>query len=154
MITTTKNFVHKETHKVWLVDTSVWIDFLKGNETKQVVYLERILKSGETVYLTPVIYQEILQGAESDKRFKQFKEYFGSQPFVQPLDPVESHVEAARLYFRCRKKGVTIRSTIDCFIAQIAIENEFMLLHSDKDFELMESVISKLKVVSFENKAS
>jgi predicted nucleic acid-binding protein len=47
---------------------------------------------------------------------------------------------------RCRRKGMTIRSTIDCLIAQIAIEHDLELLHSDRDFENMVSVIPELKI--------
>jgi predicted nucleic acid-binding protein len=41
----------------------------------------------------------------------------------------------------CRKKGITIRSTIDCLIAQTALENDLILLHEDYDFDLMAKVI-------------
>lgn len=107
-----------------LVDTSVWIDFLKGQSNEAVVWLKRLLSAGLPVGITSLIYQEILQGADSESRFAQFKDYFGSQRFYHPRDPVESHAQAAQLYVRCRRQGVTIRSTVDCLIAQIAIEHD------------------------------
>jgi predicted nucleic acid-binding protein len=51
-------------------------------------------------------------------------EYLGSQTFYHPRDPVESHREAALIYFRCRQAGVTIRSALDCLIARVAIEHD------------------------------
>jgi predicted nucleic acid-binding protein len=60
-------------------------------------------------------------------------------------DPVESFARAARIYFDCKKKGITIRSTIDCLIAQTALEHDLFLLHNDTDFDAMASVI-RLKI--------
>jgi hypothetical protein len=64
-----------------------------------------------------------------------------TQRFFHPKDPVDSFAEAARIFFLCRKKGLTIRSAIDCLIAQIAMEHDLLLLHSDQDFHLMANVI-------------
>ncbi len=50
-------------------------------------------------------------------------------------------INSARLYMDCRKKGITIRSTIDCLIAETALENNLLLLHSDNDFNTMAKVI-------------
>jgi hypothetical protein len=57
------------------------------------------------------------------------------------LDPVESFAQAAKIYFQCRRKGITVRSTIDCLIAQTAIEHNLLLLHDDRDYEGIASVI-------------
>ena len=57
----------------------------------------------------------------------------------------KSYEMAAELYFRCRKHGITIGSTIDLLIAQTAIENDLYLLHDDRDFSLMASIEPKLK---------
>ncbi len=71
-------------------------------------------------------------------------EYLGSQTFYHPRDPVESHREAAFIYFRCRRAGVTVRSAIDCLIARVVIEHDLVLLHDDRDFEKMAGVIPEL----------
>ena len=131
---------------MYLVDTSAWIGFLRGADTAVVNRLRQLLQHGETVGLTAIIYQEILQGAESIQRFEQFRDYFGSQRFYHPLDNKESYVEAARLYFSCRRQGITIRSTVDCLIARIAIEHDLLLLHQDRDFEQLAQVIPELKL--------
>ena len=55
-------------------------------------------------------------------------------------DPVASRVDAARIYFDCRRKGLTVRSAADCLIAQIALERDFSLLHDDCDFEAIGKV--------------
>jgi len=129
---------------VILVDTSVWIDFVRGRETDAVARLRVALDRGVVAALTPFIYQEILQGADSERSFRQLREFFGSQTFLHPRDPVDSHAEAARLYIECRRKGVTVRSAVDCLVAQTAIEHGVALLHDDRDFDGLARVATKL----------
>ena len=123
-----------------LVDTSVLIDFFKGIDNEPARKLEIILTQQIPFGINSCIYQEILQGARSEQEFDTLKNYLKTQRFYQPLDPVASFENAARLYFQCRKKGITIRSTIDCLIAQTAIEYNLALLHNDKDFTAMAEV--------------
>jgi len=132
---------------VWLVDTSVWIGFLRGDDVPAVGRLRRRLTRGEPVALTPVIYQERLQGADSEARFVRFQEHFGSQRFVVPADPVGAAAEAALIYFRCRRAGITVRSTIDCAIVQVALEHQLLLLHNDRDFVQIGGVIPELTLI-------
>jgi predicted nucleic acid-binding protein len=129
-----------------LVDTSVWIGFLRGTDSESVERLKAVLMSSEPVGINGLIYQEILQGADSVEHHEEYRDYFGSQPFFHPRDLVASYAEAARLFFWCRRNGVTIRSTADCLIAQIAIEHELVLLHDDRDFDRMAQIVRELKV--------
>ena len=131
---------------MYLVDTSVWVDFFNARSVPHVERLKRLLLAGAGVGLTPAIYQEILQGALDDAKFRRFRDYFSSQSFYLPLDPVESYAAAARIYFDCRRKGITIRSSVDCLIAQIAIEQDLILLHNDRDFERIAEVSPELKL--------
>ena len=103
-----------------------------------------MLDRGYPVGLTGAIYQEVLQGVSSREEFDRLSEYLGSQTFYHPRDPVESHREAALIYFRCRRARVMVRSALDCLIARIAIEHELILLHDDRDFESMAEVITEL----------
>lgn len=130
-----------------LVDTSVWIDWLRGRDTAAMAVLDRVLANGTPFGIAGVIYQEILQGADSPTSFQRLADYFGSQRFYEPKDPIETHAAAAALYMRCRHKGVTIRSTVDCLIAQIALEHELALLHSDRDFPRLRFVAPRLSLL-------
>ena len=103
-----------------------------------------ISESGQLFGITGVIFQEVLQGAASQAKFDYLTEYLGSQPFYHPQGPIESYKEAALIYFRCRRAGVTIRSAVDCLIARVAIEHDLVLLHDDRDFEKMAGVIPEL----------
>jgi predicted nucleic acid-binding protein len=128
-----------------LVDTSVWIDFLRGEPTPQVQALEGLLESGEVVGTAPIIIQEVLQGADSERRFEQWRKSFADLMCYLPLDPIDTHVDAARLFAACRRAGRTPRSSNDCLIARIAIEHGLALLHDDRDFEAIASVEAALR---------
>jgi len=124
-----------------LVDTSVLIGFIKGSKNEATSRFKLILEQGLNFGITSHIFQEVLQGAKSEKEYNLLRRYLESQRFFQPKDPVGSFAEAARIFFQCRKRGLTIRSTIDCLIAQVALEHDLFLLHSDQDFHLMANVI-------------
>ena len=131
---------------MFLVDTSVWVDYLRGISTQSVEKLQRILDETRPFGITSLIFQEVLQGTDSDISFARLDAYLRSQRFYHPQDPLTTYAEAARIYFRCRRKGVTIRSTIDCLVAQIAIENDLLLLHSDRDFDDIAAVVPELQI--------
>lgn len=129
-----------------LIDTSVWIDYLRRSETQEVLWLRKILDLDVPFGITPQIYQEVIQGADSPKSFERLASFFGSQVFYLPQDPIEHAQQSAQLYFRCRRQGVTIRSTIDCSIAQTALEYDLMLLHADRDFDYLQTVAQELRI--------
>lgn len=133
---------------MYLVDTSVWIDFLRRTNTKAVRRLFRIIEDQIGFGITGVIYQEVLQGATSAAQFEQLRLYFSTQRFFYPKLQIESYEAAAQIYFACRQKGITVRSTLDCLIAQICIEHDLILLHSDKDFDQIQKIQSNLKLES------
>ena len=124
-----------------LVDTSVFVDFFKGVQNDHSKCFENVIKQQIPFGLTPVVYQELLQGAKNKKEYDFLDEYLKCQRFFHPQDPVMTFGHAAIIYFSCRKQGITVRSTIDCLIAQVAIEHDLILLHNDKDFIQMASVI-------------
>ena len=125
-----------------LVDTSVLIDFFKGQKSNQSQRLESILQQDVPFGINSFIFQEVLQGAKSEKEYKTLKKYLETQKFYHLKDPVDSYAKAARIYFNCKKKGITIRSIIDCLIAQTALEHDLFLFHNDKDFNAMATVIN------------
>ncbi|MDD5009209.1 MAG: PIN domain nuclease [Syntrophorhabdaceae bacterium] len=124
-----------------LVDTSVLIDFFKGVKTVGSKKFEMILQQEIPFGINSFILQEVLQGAASEKEFSLLREYLSTQRFYDLKDPVDSFINAAKLYMECRKKGITIRSTIDCLIAETVLEHNLLLLHNDNDFKAMARVI-------------
>ena len=129
-----------------LVDTSVWIDFLRGSSTRQVAILEALLEGDDLVGTAPIILQEVLQGADSPARFAQWRREFSGLMCYLPLDPIDSHVEAARMYAACRRAGSTPRSSNDCLIARIAIEHGLTLLEDNRDLKAIAAVDGRLKL--------
>ncbi|MCX7961212.1 MAG: PIN domain-containing protein [Burkholderiales bacterium] len=131
---------------MYLADTSVWVDFLRGVETARVSALKRLLAGDDIVGVAPIIVQEILQGADSEARFERWRRYFAGLACYAPADPLEAHIAAARLYQACRRAGKTPRSSSDCLIARIAIEHRLVLLHDDRDFDAIASVTKDLRI--------
>jgi hypothetical protein len=123
-----------------LVDTSVLIDYLRGTETAAAGRFQRILDAMVPFGISPLTYLEVLQGTKTEKDYTTVKSYLETHRFYDLLDEKESYAAAARIYFNCRKKGITINSTVDCLIAQTAIEHDLELLHNDADFDRMRKV--------------
>ena len=129
-----------------LVDTSVLIDFLRNRTNPKTLLLDDVLTKRIPWGITEFIYQEILQGSKSENEFEALKEYFETIPTYFLRHGKSSFENAAHLNIRCRNAGVTIRSTIDLLIAEIAIENDVALLHNDNDYDHMQSVVSELRI--------
>jgi predicted nucleic acid-binding protein len=131
-----------------LVDSSVWIAYLRGDDLAEVALLTEALERGEPVWLAPPILQEVLQGADSPDRFARWDRILGELPMVIAPDAREAARSAAHLYARCRSGGVTPRSANDCLIATHAIFASMPLLHRDRDFDWIAGVEPKLRLVA------
>ncbi|MEO6951566.1 MAG: PIN domain-containing protein [Polyangia bacterium] len=123
-----------------LVDTSVLIAYLGGKPVRTAAALQKLLDEDAAFFLTPVVIQEVLQGARDEKQWKLLHRYLEGQPIVDAADSVAHAIAAARIYVDCRRKGLTIRSSVDCWIAQLALEHDLTLLHDDRDFETIARV--------------
>lgn len=134
---------------MYLVDTSVWVDYIRGTDTPVVGFLDELLSIPSAAGISDQIYLEILQGARDEAAFRKFQRYFSTQRFYGFNDSRKSHEAAAALYFQARKKGITVRSSIDCLIAQCALEHGLVLLHQDRDFINLSQVVPKLKQQHF-----
>jgi len=114
---------------VILVDTSVWISLLNGSLGKKVA--ENDLLEFAT---TGPILQEVMQGIRAEHQRIWFKQLFLALPRLADPIPLRCFLEAAEIYARGRRQGHTIRSSTDCLIAAIAIENNVPIWHKDRDF--------------------
>ena len=115
-----------------LVDSSVWIDYFNGNSTRSSEYLDSIL-GHEHIIMGDLIMAEVLQGFTSDKDFNKAKLLLSSFDVHQMLNEMLA-VKSAEYFRALRKKGITVRKTIDSIIATYCIENQICLLQSDRDF--------------------
>ena len=123
-----------------VVDTSVLVDFFRGVDTSEVRALDRIERDDVPFGIPVICCQELLQGARDEPEWRLLVSYLVTQRQVAPRDHWETHEAAARIYFDCRRRGITIRSTVDCLIAQLVLENDGVLLHDDEDFEHISEV--------------
>jgi predicted nucleic acid-binding protein len=130
-----------------IVDSSVWIPFLRGDGTAEVGLLVAALERGDPVWLSPPILQEVLQGAESPERFARWERVLGGLPILIEQDARLAAREAAHLYARCRWAGVTPRSANDCLIAVAAIGARMPILHHDRDFIAIAKVEPRLTLL-------
>jgi len=128
-----------------LVDSSVWIDYFNGKITPRTDWLDSVL-GRETIVVGDIIFVEVLQGFKRKRDFERAKESLSSFPFMEMLGR-ELAVKSAENYRFLRKKGVTVRKTIDVIIGTFCIHNELALLHDDQDFVPIETHL-KLKAVN------
>jgi hypothetical protein len=120
---------------VILVDSSVWIDYFNGVPTWQADLLDKALSSVPIV-VGDLILTEVLQGFRSDKDYRTAKSLLDAFTF-RPMGGYEVAVQSARNFRRLRRKGVTVRKTIDVIIATFCIIEDLTLLHDDRDFDPM-----------------
>lgn len=111
------------------------IGYLRGDDNDAVRRFQNVLDTRLAFGISSIIYQEVLQGVRTEDDFEKVKKYLDTQQFYHVKDVRESYASAAKIYFLCRKRGLTVNSTIDCLIAQTAIENNLFLLHHDTDFD-------------------
>ena len=116
-----------------LVDISVWIDYFNVQLTVQTDYLDQILGK-ELIVVGDIILLEVLQGFKSDRDFAIARKSLEVFPLRNMLGK-EIALKSVNNYRILRKRGITIRKTIDIVIGTFCIENNINLLHSDKDFE-------------------
>jgi predicted nucleic acid-binding protein len=116
-----------------LVDSSVWIDYFNGKISPQTDWLDAALGK-EVIIVGDIILVEVLQGFKSDRDFSKAKELLSHFQFMEMLGR-ELAVKSAENYRFLRKKGVTVRKTVDVIIGTFCIHHGISLLHDDADFD-------------------
>ncbi len=116
-----------------LVDSSVWVDYFRGDGTPEADRLDALLES-EPLATGDLVLTEVLQGFVNDEDFDQAHALLTSLVVVD-LGGREIAIEAARNYRKLRALGITVRKTIDTVIATRCLEDDFALLYSDRDFD-------------------
>jgi predicted nucleic acid-binding protein len=125
---------------VIVVDTSIWIDHLRGAANEGVRRLRSLMRGQQQLLIGDLILCEVLQGCRSEAGAAEVETALREFVIVSLCAP-ELAVRAAANYRLLRRRGVTIRTTIDMIIGTFCIESGHMLLHSDRDFEPMERLL-------------
>ncbi|HEX4986363.1 MAG TPA: PIN domain nuclease [Burkholderiales bacterium] len=116
-----------------LVDSSVWVDYFNGQVTRETDYLDALLGT-EPVAIGDLILVEVLQGFRSDADYEIARELLASLT-IHDLLGTSLAVKTAENYRILRKKGITVRKTVDAIIATFCMERQTPLLYSDRDFD-------------------
>jgi len=127
-----------------LIDSLVWIDWLRGSDIDAVRFVQA-RESREEVALTQMIYLEVLQGVSSQRQFVAIRKVLGAQTMLLPVDVLQTFEAAALLYRRACSMGLSIRKSTDRLIAAMASEPG-ALLHYDRDFIAMAQAVPRLQV--------
>jgi predicted nucleic acid-binding protein len=120
-----------------LVDSTVWIDFLRGASTSQVERLVALIVAREDLCICGFVFTEVLQGIRNEKEFVSTKALLGRLVY---LDTDRSTFELGATIFRSlRAQGITIRNSIDCLIAATVVQHQVALLEADRDLVFIDS---------------
>jgi len=129
---------------VVIVDTTVWIDYLRGTENPETHWLDRELQR-QRLGLTDLILCEVLQGIRDKNAFARAQHQLLNFEVFRTGGHALA-IAAAHNYRGLRERGYTVRKTIDCLIATFCLQSKHKLLHRDRDFDSFEKVLG-LQVV-------
>lgn len=108
-----------------LVDTSVLIDLFRGVDNEPVTSFRDISRKKLPFGITSVIYQEILQGAKTEKEYASLKDYLSTQRFYHPVDPVLSYASAVNIYFYAGKKVLRFAAELTALLHRWQLNTAF-----------------------------
>ena len=124
---------------MFLIDTSVWIAVLRDKTGTVGQSLSEIIKE-QPIFLRRFTQMELLQGCRDEREWRLLETYLQDQDYIEPTP--NTWVAAARIYYDLQRQGLTVRSSIDCCIAQLAIAHQLILIHNDRDFETIATATS------------
>jgi predicted nucleic acid-binding protein len=133
---------------VQLIDTSAWVEYLRDTNSRACNEVDRLWHDDPSVVATtePVV-MELLAGTNSDRLFERVEKLmYGLQ--MLPVDAAVDYRDAAVAYRAVRRGGNTVRKTIDCLIAAVAVRTGATLVHRDRDFDLLAAALPDLRVRS------
>jgi hypothetical protein len=124
---------------VVIIDTTVWIDYLRGSQNPETLWLDRELQR-QRLGLTDLILCEVLQGIREQSAFARVRaDLLKFQVFETGGRGLA--IAAAQSYRDLRQRGYTVHKTIDCLIATFCLQGRHELLHRDHDFDCFEKVL-------------
>ena len=119
-----------------LVDTSAWVEYLRATGSGTHRMVRRLLEGDAKVHTTDVVVMEMLAGARDDEHHDQLRRLLAHCDYT-PVEGLADYEAAAGLYRACRRAGETVRALTDCLIAAVALRTEVLVVHADRDFEVL-----------------
>jgi predicted nucleic acid-binding protein len=130
-----------------LIDTSVWISFFNDAKSHAAAFVEDTLLSHHGACINIVIEMEILQGIRDDRHYHTTKTYLEDFQYY-PILGREYYDLSVEIFRASRKKGISVRRSLDCLIAANAIINGLTIAHQDRDFDLIKKVFPELRTIN------
>jgi predicted nucleic acid-binding protein len=121
-----------------LVDSSVWISFLNGVNSAEAAFLAGCIADDRALTLPGLVRTEVLLGARTEAEALRISQSLSAYPLV-PEATASDYEQAAAIYRTCRARGYTIRTAIDCLIAQFCLRDGYELLARNRDFDAIAS---------------
>lgn len=122
-----------------LVDTSAWIEFLRGTGSQTNVAVRSLIETDRPMATTDIVAMELLMGASSPTKRGQIWSLL-NRCIMFPTRPLFEYERAAELYIRCRGAGFTPANTNDLLIAAVAIAKGVAILDADSNFEQIAAI--------------
>jgi len=117
-----------------LVDTSAWVDFLNGYPSPERTALVELIAGQEEICTCGIVVSEVFQGLRRDRGRGELARLFSDLVFLEPSG-IDLYFRAAEVYRALRRRGTTVRSTVDCVVATLAEESGCSVLARDRDME-------------------
>lgn len=118
-----------------VVDSSVWIDYFNARDSQARHELRRLLADGHTRLIVPdLVLFEVLRGFRDERALRQARLLLQTLS-VEPCGGEDLALSAAGHYRHLRARGITVRSAIDVMVVAFCIDNDYLLLHSDRDYD-------------------
>ena len=118
-----------------VVDSSVWIGHFRNTDQSAVAKL-RAIADVDTIIVGDIVLLEVLQGTRDERHADAVERNLRAFDIRSMLDD-RLVVAAARNLRSLRSMGITVRKTIDLVIATFCLTGGHVLLHDDRDFDLM-----------------
>ncbi len=131
-----------------LVDSSVWIDFLRGTSNRPVEQLMAWLQGGDATVdlgVADLVVFEVMRGFAAPKEQRRARDLLLALDVVE-IGGLDNALLAAEHYSALRAQGFTVRSPIDVLLASYCIRHGHMLLHRDAGFDVI-AALRGLRVV-------
>jgi predicted nucleic acid-binding protein len=121
---------------VTLVDTSAWVEFLRGTGSPTHRVVRELLERDAPIHTTDVVIMEVLAGARDEEHHRRLHRLLARCDYL-PVGGLASYEAAAGLYQTCRRAGETVRVLTDCLIGVVALRVGVPVLHNDRDFDIL-----------------
>ncbi len=119
-----------------IVDTSAWVEYLRGTESVAHRTLRAAVESGAPLATPAPVVMELLAGCGSEEAASRIQRLLARFEILDGAGLADLE-DAAYIHRTCRRGGETVRSLVDCLIAAVALRERRPLLTLDRDFDVI-----------------